>query len=143
MDQLEQIINADTAAVRMIGGNLALLEIAVYWLLSIGLFALMDSYAAKKLGGKHTAGYMSLRRRKFISMSAVSGVSVLAIGFFMRGIEVAATTMTFLGVPYLAVWLFYLVSVLRRLRAEREAKKAKKPVESEKKQVIRIKTGGQ
>lgn len=104
---------------QMVSGSLALFEILAYWLVSIGWFWLLDQYAGRRLGGKNTPGYMALRSRKFLSLAVVSGVSVLVGALFMRDMEIPVTTMTFLGVPYLAMWFYYLVSVFRRIKAEK------------------------
>ena len=116
---MDQVAVAQDASVLTIGNEFAVLEVIFFWIASFALFEVLDLYAARKMGGKTTDGFKALRMRKFVSLIIVSIVSVFAGGYFIRGGEVAITTMTFLGVPYLAMWFFYMVSVLRRVKAEK------------------------
>ena len=104
---------------QMIGGEVVLIDIVIYFAISLAWYGLLDLFARKKLGGSATPGYQALRFPKFISLTVVSAVSLILGIFFMGGLTVKASTATYFGVPYFAMWVFYLVCVLRRLRAER------------------------
>lgn len=104
---------------QIIGSEVVLFDIVIYFSVSIGWYGILDHYAKKKLGGSATPGYQALRIPKFISLLVVSAVSVLVGAFTMLGGSMRETTSSFLGIPYLSMWVFYLVVVLRRIRAER------------------------
>lgn len=94
-------------------------NVGMYWILSVALLWLLDLYACKKLGGKRMLGYKILRIPRFFSLMFVSGVSIviLVLSHYV-GIEISYNALTFLGLPYFLTWIFFLVNVLRRVRAE-------------------------
>jgi hypothetical protein len=94
-------------------------DLGIYWVISMIFFWLMDLYASKKLGGKRMLGFKVLRLPKFFAMVFVSGYTIVLILISMRGfLEFTRSTMTYLGLPYFIAWVFFLVNVLRRIKAE-------------------------
>lgn len=91
----------------------------MYWIVSVAFFMILDRYACKKLGGAHMLGYKVLRVPRFFSLMAVSAIT---IGVLMwtrfSGHLLSYSAMTFLGLPYFVIWVFFLINVLRRIRAE-------------------------
>jgi len=79
----------------------------------------MDLYAQKKLGGKRSLGYKVLRLPKFIALSAASLYTIVLIVMSMYfDLAVKMSTETYLGLPYFIIWVFFLVNMMRRVRAE-------------------------
>ena len=107
---------------QMIGGEVVLIDIVIYFAISLAWYGLLDLFARKKLGGSAAPGYQALRFPKFISLAAVSAVSIVLGVLFMGGLRVKASTATYIGIPYFAMWVFYMVCVFRRLRAERSGR---------------------
>ncbi len=106
-------------AQQMVGGNVITIDLLIYWVISVALFAALDFYASKRLGGRKTLGFKALRIPKFISLAAVSAISIILMILFSTGYKIEFGIMTFLGVPYFAMWVFYLSCVLRRIRSEK------------------------
>jgi len=104
---------------QIIGGEVVLIDVAIYFAISLGWYGLLDLIARKRLGGSATPGYQALRFPKFISLAVVSAVSIVLGILFMGGLTVKASTSTYFGIPYFVMWVFYMVCVMRRLRAER------------------------
>lgn len=100
-------------------GSVIMIDMSIYWVMSVALFSIMDMYAAKKLGGKQMLGYKVLRMPKFFSLIFVTGYTVVvSLLCLFADLSVQATTLTFMGIPFFVAWLYYLVTVLRRIRAE-------------------------
>lgn len=100
-------------------GSVIMIDMGIYWIMSVALFSIMDMYAAKKLGGKQKLGYKVLRMPKFFSLIFVTGYTVvLGLLCLFTDFSVRATTLTFMGIPFFVAWLYYMVTVLRRIRAE-------------------------
>jgi cytochrome c biogenesis protein CcdA len=99
-------------------GTVIAIDMGIYWFLSMIVLWLLDLYASKKLGGKRMLGYKVLRFPKFFSLVFVSGYTIVLVLMSMNGIEIKYNTLTYLGLPYFIVWIFYLVNVLRRVKAE-------------------------
>ena len=104
---------------QMVGGEVVLIDILLYFAISLAVFAILDLYAGKRLGGKQALGYQALRIPKFISLMTVGVVSVVIGVLFFGGLTVKGSSVTFFGVPYFSMWLFYMVCVFRRIRAEK------------------------
>jgi|GEM_PF-2514199 len=104
----------------MADSSVVLFNVALYWGLSVVMFGIMDMYARRNLGGKLTPAFQSLRMSKFISLVAVSIVSIVVGVIFMNGVQVKQSLMDFIGVPYFAMWFYYMVNVVRRVRAEKK-----------------------
>ena len=103
--------------------DVILMELLIYCAMSLILISLMNMYAVRKLGGKDALGYKVLRLSRFISLSMV-GVYTLVLSYWTRfgGLEVSRQTLIFLGLPYFIIWSFYLMNILRRVRAETKGK---------------------
>ena len=102
-----------------VGSQVVMIDICIYFLITVVLVLILDAYAAKRLGGKQAWGYRVLRMRRFGTLLTCSlfSVAVVALTWF----EVVTVTLkveTFFGIPYFAMWFFYLASVLRRVRSE-------------------------
>lgn len=100
----------------MVSGEVVVIEVLIYWLISASVITIMDLYARKKLG-KDSYGYLSLRIRKFAVTVVISLLSI-GIMLYTRWNDISTETMSFLGVPYLGLWFYYLVVNFRRIRAE-------------------------
>ena len=100
----------------MVSGEVVVIEVLIYWLISAAVITIMDLYARKKLG-KDSPGYLSLRIRKFIVTIVISLLSI-GIILYTRWNDISIEAMSFLGVPYLGLWFYYLVINFRRIRAE-------------------------
>lgn len=104
---------------RLVSANEVMANMGMYFIISIALFLIMDYYARKKIGGKQMLGYKILRIPKFFSMLVVSGYTIVIFVLCRFGVvQLTYSTMTYLGILYFVVWVFYLVNVLRRVRAE-------------------------
>lgn len=103
-------------------GSVVVIDMGIYWLISMILIALIDLYASKKLGGKRMLGYKVLRMSKFFSMIFVSAYTIVLIVMGMNDFGIKNSTLTYLGIPYFVIWVFFLINVLRRIRAETKGK---------------------
>ena len=101
----------------MISGEVVVIEVLIYWLISAAVITFTDLYARKKLG-KKSLGYLSLRIPKFTIVAIISAFSI-AIILYTRWNYISIEAMSFLGIPYLGMWFYYLVINFRRIRAER------------------------
>ena len=102
---------------RMVSGDVVIVEVFIYWVVSVAIITVIDIYARKKLRNKAEA-YLSLRLPKFVTASAIS-ITSIAIIIYSRQVDIRFEMLSFLGVPFLGFWFYYLVSVLRRIRAEK------------------------
>jgi len=100
----------------MVSGEVVVIEILIYWLISAAVITITDLYARRKLG-KKSLGYLSLRIPKFVTAAIISVFSI-AIVLYTRWNYISVETMSFLGVPYLGMWFYYIVINFRRIRAE-------------------------
>lgn len=100
--------------------SVIMVDVLIYFIVTIVVLGVLDLYAAKKLGGKERLGYKALRIPKFFCLMIASGISVV-IGTlcWAKGLTVTAKAETFLGIPYLVIWFYYMTTVLRRIRAEK------------------------
>lgn len=104
----------------MVSSTAVMIDIMIYWIISMVVIIGLDTFAVKKLGGKHKMGYKALIFARFIAISATSFISLILMIVFKVGFDqIKSSTETYLGVPYFAFWCFYLVVVLRRIRAEK------------------------
>jgi len=101
----------------MVSGDVVLIEVLIYWLISAVVIIATDLYAKKKLR-KDSLGYLSLRIPKFVTAAIISAFSI-AIVLYTNWNYISVQTMSFLGVPYLGIWFYYIVLNFRRIRAER------------------------
>ncbi len=99
------------------------IDMGIYFVLTVILVSLMDSYAKKKLGGKRSLGYKVLRLPKFVSLCLASLYTIILVvwsAYFDLAVKVS--TETYLGLPYFVIWVFFLVNMMRRVRAETKGK---------------------
>jgi hypothetical protein len=94
-------------------------NMGIYWILSFAIFLVLDTYAKKKIGGKQHLGYLILKMPRFFCLLFVSlyTIGVIAVVNFVFH-SVSAQTLNFLGVPYFAVWFYFVALVFRRIKAE-------------------------
>lgn len=102
--------------------DMIMLEMGTYWIFSIIFISALDYYAAKKLGGKRMLAYKILRMPRFFSLIFISAYTIVFFVMSMAGVEIKYTIFTFLGIPYFAVWMFFLINVVRRIKAEKKGK---------------------
>ena len=100
----------------MVSGEVVVIEILIYWLISAAVIIIIDFYARKKLG-KESLGYLSLRIPKFVTVTIISVLSI-AIILYTRWNDIPIEAISFIGVPYLGLWFYYMVVNFRRIRAE-------------------------
>ena len=99
--------------------SLFVVNMGMYWILTIFVCMTLMYYAKKKLGGKRALGYKMLQLPRFFCYIASSGYTmVLVILVHYVGMQFTYSTMTYLGCPYFVIWIFVLVNVLRRVKAE-------------------------
>lgn len=94
-------------------------DILIYVGISLVVFGLLDMYAKKKMGS-HSYGYQDLKPHRILMYFIVCGYSAVILLLCLRGLSVKSTTETFLGVPYLVCWFYYLTYVIRRVKAEKK-----------------------
>lgn len=91
----------------------------MYWIVSVAFFMILDRYASKKLGGPRMLGYKVLRVPRFFSLVLVSAITIGVLLWTRVGnLVLSYSALTYLGLPYFVIWVFFLVNVLRRIRAE-------------------------
>ena len=103
--------------------SMFVVNMGMYWILTIFVCMTLDYYARKKLGGKRAIGYKMLQLPKFfcyVASSAYTMVMIILVHYV--GMQFTYGTMTYLGLPYFVIWVFVLVNVLRRVRAETKGK---------------------
>lgn len=101
----------------VVSADVLTVDIIIYVAISMAVFGIMDVYAAKKMG-RQSEGMKALRPYKFVMLLIVCGLSAILLVLCMKGLTMKATTETFIGVPYLACWFYYMTCVLRRVKAE-------------------------
>lgn len=106
----------------MVPSMVIMIDMGVYWLISVAVFAIMDLYARKKIGGKQMLGYKVLRMAKFLALIIVSAYTIVLIVIAMNGFTVTNNVLTYLGLPYFIAWIFFLINMLRRVKAETKGK---------------------
>ena len=110
----------------MVSSNVVLVDMVVYWILSMLVIFAIDFYERWRLGGTKELGYLVLRIPRFITMVVVTAITIVfCIFFWQSGREISYSTETFLGIPYFAMWVFFLVCVFRRIRAEKAGRRNK------------------
>jgi len=106
-------------AVETVSGDVVFIEVLIYWIAFAAAITLIDLYAKKRLG-KKTPAHMSLFVPRFITLAAISAFSIIAI-VYTRQNDITVEALSFLGVPYLGMWFYFVVCVFRRIRAEKNA----------------------
>lgn len=102
----------------LVSSDVVVVDMGAYWVLTMLLLFAFDKYASKKLGGKRSLGYKVLRIPKFFALIAASAYTIGIVFAAMNGFEIKVATLTYMGLPYFIIWVFYLVNVLRRVKAE-------------------------
>jgi len=102
----------------MVSGDVILIDVMIYWFFSAIAMVIVDVYAKRRLGGKKSPAYEPLRMSKLFMISTVSVISILIILITGRT-DISFTMSTFIALPYAVIWMSYLISVFRRLRAEK------------------------
>lgn len=90
----------------------------MYFIITVAVCMVLDLYAKKKLGVR-ALGYKILRIPRLASLGVASLITIAAIAatnYF--GWQIKYTTLTYMGLPYFVIWIFFMVNVLRRVRAE-------------------------
>ncbi len=107
----------------LVSSSAIIFEVGTYWVFSMLFLTALDIFAMKRIpGGRRALGYRILRFLRFFSLVAVSLVTIIVFVLCMNGLEVQSSTLTFFGVPYFIVWVFFLINVLQRVRAERKGR---------------------
>lgn len=101
-----------------VASDVIVMDMVLYWLITILLLALADFYAKGKLG-KDSLGFKALRIPKFIALTISSVATIIFCLLAFAGMVVSQDRLTYFGIPYFAVWVFYLCCVFRRVRAEK------------------------
>lgn len=95
----------------------------MYFIITVAVCMILDFYARKKIGSHRALGYKILRFPRFICLGLASLISVaffVAANYF--GWQIQYSTLTYLGLPYFVIWIFFMVNVMRRVRAETKGK---------------------
>lgn len=94
-------------------------EVVIYALASLVILLLMDFYAAKRIGNKHSMGYKILRIPKYVSLFIICGFTlVIGLLCMYADLSVSRGTLTYFGLPYFIGLVYYMVKMLRRVKAE-------------------------
>ena len=103
----------------LVPGSAIMIEMVIYWIASMLVIFLMDRYALKRIGGKSRLGYKVLKIPKFFSMITCSAYTIVLILLCQfADLTMKHSTLTFLGLPYFVIWVFFMIMVFRRVRAE-------------------------
>ncbi|MBQ9341096.1 MAG: hypothetical protein IJT81_01870 [Lachnospiraceae bacterium] len=102
----------------MISSKMLMADVLLYAGISYILTSLFDIYAGKRLG-RETEGYKALRVQRFITLCGVSLVSIILLVLALMDFRISKDVESFLGVPYLGFWFYYMVSVFHRVKAEK------------------------
>ena len=104
--------------------DVIMIEVLMYWLVSLLILFIMDWYAAKKIGGKQRMGYRVLKPHRSIALMIctvfTAGIGILCL---MRDFTCTRGTLTYFGLPYLVGLLYYMVKMFRRVRAETKGRR--------------------
>ena len=97
-----------------------MMEVLIYCVPSLLILFLMDFYAAKRIGDKKRMGYKILRIPKIISMFIIVGFTFVVglICMYNSDFSVTRSTLTYFGLPYFIALFYYMIKMMRRVRAE-------------------------
>jgi len=101
----------------VVTGSSLMSDVLIYAGLSYIIVSVLDVYASAKLG-KKSPGFKALKPHRLIVLTIASLLSIVLLILSTKGISMKASTETFLGVPYFALWFFYMVSVMHRIKSE-------------------------
>ena len=103
--------------------DVIMIEVLIYWIASFLIILLIDWYAAKKIGNKRRPGYQILKGPKMLAILIVSMfTAVIGVLCLVKGFSCTRGTLTYFGMPYLIGCLYFLVKVLRRVKAETQGR---------------------
>lgn len=109
----------ESTVVAIANSNTILMEITIYIVASIFIIALLDLYAAKKIGDRRRPAYLELKPHKSIAFLIVGIFSVIIGGLcIFKDLSVSRYTLTYFGLPYFLAIVYYMVKVFRRVRSE-------------------------
>lgn len=111
----------------LLGTDMIMFEMGTYWIFSIIFISGLDYYAAKRLGGRRVLAYKILRMPRFFALVFVSLYTIVFFVLSKFGVEIDYNLLTFFGIPYFASWIFFLVNVVRRIKAEEKGKPWNRP----------------
>lgn len=97
-------------------------EMGTYWVFSILFIGALDYYASRKLGGRRMLSYKILRVPRFFTLVFVSAYTIVFFVMSMMEISIEYSIFLFCGIPYFVAWIFFLVNVMRRIKAEKKGK---------------------
>lgn len=101
------------------GPDVIMIEVLMYWFASLLILFVMDWYAVKKIGSRQRFGYQVLRPHKLIALLLFSGFTLLmGLLCLLQDFSCTRGTLSYFGLPYLISLLYYLVKMLRRVKAE-------------------------
>lgn len=98
--------------------DVVIMDMAIYWILTIVILGGLDLYAKGKMGNT-SLGYKALRIPKFAALCISSVATVIFVLSALLGLKISQTMLTYFGIPYFAVWVYYMCNVFRRVKAER------------------------
>lgn len=99
-------------------------EVIVYFIGSLLILFIIDWYASFKIGGKSRPGYIALKGHRGISIMVMAAfTAVVGMLCLMRDFTCTRATLTYFGLPYLIMLLYYMVKVFRRVRAETKGRR--------------------
>lgn len=115
----EQSIINDVA-----NSSVIMTETLIYALAAFFILLLLDFYAAKGIGDRRRPAYQALRIYKSVSFFVVAVVTaVIALLCLLLDWSVTRGTLTYFGLPYFIVVIFYMVKVFRRVSSEKRRRK--------------------
>ena len=99
--------------------DVIMMDVMIYAIASILIVALLDAYAAKKIGDRRRPAYQALKTHKALTFLIIA-VFTLVIGVLcmVKDLSVSRYTLTYFGLPYFIALVYYMVKVFRRVRSE-------------------------
>lgn len=104
--------------------DVIMIEVLMYWIVSLLIIMVMEWYAAKKIGGRQRMGFKVLRPHRNLAILIFSAfTAVIGILCLMRDFSCSRGTLSYFGLPYLIALLYYMVKMFRRVRAETKGRR--------------------
>jgi len=101
----------------IVTGSVMITDVLIYAGITLILLSVFDMYAARKMG-KESDGFKVLRMPKFWCLAAASVYSIALLGANLAGVSISYKLETFLGLPYFAIWCYYMITTMHRVKAE-------------------------
>jgi len=99
-------------------------EIIIYCVASIFIVTILDFYAAKKIGDRRRPGYRILKTPRALTLFVIGAFTfVIGILCLVKDLTVSRYTLTYFGLPYFIMLVYYMVKVFRRVKAETNRRK--------------------